>query len=272
MKGALLALLIATAVEAQDLVAALRPQGFDAWKQAAGTTRGPGDDSLRALGICELLIKFYAGKDFWRLDVDGDGRPELVYSGSLIHCEDGAQESMRTIFYATDGGTARVIFEASGLLGHVSRAQPWNAISFILRNDGCCSDPGFDLMWYTPRRVENAWMWQYTTILASEHDLALPKSTYAAPVPFSVTQDRYNLRLAPVVDDTTFDDNLDRRGNTFARYAAGAKGIALAEQTDGTGRVWWFVVMQSAHVDHKAPSVVAYKAGWMSSRFLRRAP
>jgi hypothetical protein len=76
-----------------------------------------------------------------------------------------------------------------------------------------------------------------------------------------------------MVDDTSDYIPDFYQGNLQAKYPAGATGIALAEQADATGRVWWFVVMQSMPIDEKAaPGPQAWQAGWMSSRFVTPLP
>lgn len=74
----------------------------------------------------------------------------------------------------------------------------------------------------------------------------------------------------------------DERGNVMAEYGRGARGTALAERTDSTGRVWWFVRMdgatppRDAHIsapeDHAGRVLPTDRLGWMSSRFLAPAP
>jgi hypothetical protein len=96
-----------------------------------------------------------------------------------------------------------------------------------------------------------------------------------------LSNDRYLLRESPGIDPATADgeDGYRWHGNALAEYGRGARGIALAEQTDATGRVWWFVRMDSGTPPLSAQFAAAPddplptdRLGWMSSRFLQVEP
>lgn len=61
--------------------------------------------------------------------------------------------------------------------------------------------------------------------------------------PFRVVNDKYNLRMTPLIDNRTDLDysSEGQIGNVILELAKGDEGIALADYEDETGRVWWFV-------------------------------
>jgi hypothetical protein len=52
---------------------------------------------------------------------------------------------------------------------------------------------------------------------------------------FLVTQTNYNLRQTPKIEDN----------NIIMQFTKGDKGHGLAQETDNTGRIWWFVIMDN---------------------------
>jgi hypothetical protein len=91
-----------------------------------------------------------------------------------------------------------------------------------------------------------------------------------------VTQDQYNLRWAPAVDDTTRGESCEWtwRGNVLATFGRGATAVALAELRDGA-RTWYFVMTDAAsaftsvHPDVRSGMRLL---GWMSARYLATVP
>ena len=230
----------------------------------------PTPASLRALGLCENVIAAFT-EDFHFIDVNGDGKADLVYSGSFVECN-RAHESDRTIIYLNTDGRLRLVFSGTGRLVKIWRDSPLHAIGFVLRDESGM-DPEYLLYTYLPRRLNGEWTFHLATLLAGRRETPLPPTTFAQGRPFRVAQDRYNLRVSPVVDDSSVTEDQAARGNVVATFAKGSSGIALSERVDTTGRTWWFVIMQSAkvgeHVPLGSPGPI-WRIGWMSSRFLIR--
>jgi len=65
--------------------------------------------------------------------------------------------------------------------------------------------------------------------------------------PFRVTQDKYNLRKTPLIDNRTDLDysSEGQKGNIILELAKGDEGVAFAEYKDKTGRIWWFVQIKN---------------------------
>ena len=118
-------------------------------------------------------------------------------------------------------------------------------------------------------------------------EMEIPTRFMAAPRRFTVANDGYLLRGSPRVQDAKAGEfpewyEWEERGNVMAEYGRGARGTAMAERTDSTGRVWWFVRMDGATppraaqidapVDHADRVLPIDRLGWMSSRFLTPEP
>ena len=106
-----------------------------------------------------------------------------------------------------------------------------------------------------------------STIFPSEYDIE--------PILFEVKNEMYYLRLAPVIDNEKMNYEINIKGNVIAEYGLGAKGYALAEKKDDTGRIWWFVIMLNNNLPIKSMFSEGsnnenkfYSIGWMSSRYL----
>jgi hypothetical protein len=87
------------------------------------------------------------------------------------------------------------------------------------------------------------------------------------------------LRVQPEINNSynnlPEDEIID--GNTAAIFPIDSRGFAIAEETDDTGRVWWFVIMENNESLIKSNlypgnnKVMGYRTlGWMSSRYVRK--
>ena len=92
---------------------------------------------------------------------------------------------------------------------------------------------------------------------------------------FVTTQRIYNLRYSPEVNNE-FEEYPARtwEGNITAKYVKGSTGIALAQKTDSTGKIWYY----SAMSNNKEPTfkqfeiygddLKGYFLGWISSKYV----
>ncbi|QSE98675.1 hypothetical protein [Fulvivirga lutea] len=86
---------------------------------------------------------------------------------------------------------------------------------------------------------------------------------------FEVTQPKYRLRLTPEISNE----------NVICELTTGDKGMALAQKTDSTGRVWYYAMIDNNipkntnefyYIDSNSPEGLAQKMyGWISSRYLK---
>jgi hypothetical protein len=224
--------------------------------------------SLRASGVCDAMVRSGA-RFFHHVDVDADGRADLVYSGPNTLCDRGLEGESTTVYLSRGNQLVRV-FQGHGRVVELSRAAPWQPLAFVLRSDGCCGEPQYDVTVHAPRRTRDGWSWEPVTRIAATSETLLPTTWLPVARPFTVQQDGYKLRVTPVVDDTSDDVLPDARGNARATYPRGSRGVALAERRGADGRTWWFVMMRAPEANAYRPpdGATLWQLGWMSARLL----
>ena len=101
-----------------------------------------------------------------------------------------------------------------------------------------------------------------------------PRPGLPAPIRLRVIQDEYNLRGAPLADDTTQTESECQgtlRGNVVATFRLGTTAVALAQRQVGA-RIWYFLVTDpgSQFTTTFGLPPGARLAGWMRSRGAER--
>jgi hypothetical protein len=269
---------------AQDLLSLLRrsDSDFDWSRWEAPRPQSP--PVVRPVRMCTGSPEAQRARDedlagfYHELDFDGDGWIDIIYSGPHVGRTDCVfTEGGLTVFFRKVRGGFSEAFVDYGILVAASRSAPWHPMTFVLREDGCCGD--FYVRWRFFRAAAGSPMQQFDDLIGTHMTLnSLPTTFFPQPRPFTVTQNEYRLRARPVVDDTseTLLPLVEQRGNALATYKAGATGLAFAETSDRSGRVWWLVVMNPGNllgIAGERPDAVtrqqgSRRLGWMSARFL----
>ncbi|HSZ72645.1 MAG TPA: hypothetical protein VK750_08205 [Cytophagaceae bacterium] len=102
----------------------------------------------------------------------------------------------------------------------------------------------------------------------------LPKTYWATSKRVKVKHDKYKVRMAPVIDDSTSHGDDAGVGNTIGLIPQDGEALAMAESTDNTGRVWYFVAvypeypLTSTLFYEPKEGTRSFKCGWISSRFI----
>jgi hypothetical protein len=212
------------------------------------------------------------------LDVDGNGSVDVI-------CEvGGGFEGSVTTMHLLDDGLYRLAFSAYGLIVDLGRDSARGAVSFTLLTPRCCGDPRVLYEFYASQWEGDSVRFEVREKRVLNELFVLPATGLESPVPFEVENESYNLRWSPVIDDadttesSTLYGDQSEPGNAVARYTTGGRGVALAQAADRTGRVWWFVLMDTTRPpiwtlddEYYEPSNSALPAkryGWMSSRYL----
>jgi hypothetical protein len=206
---------------------------------------------------------------FYKYDFSDDGIDDLIF---ISYC--GGEEYQNFIWIKKDNK-----FYYSGLLWgtlvKVYRAQDLKALSVVTRGGWCCSGYVGYINLYTPSSYNQVTKYSLEKSVREFGGITLPDKRIPAKR-FVVKNDKYKLREQPIINDK-YDEQkseFERKpvyGNTLAEFGKGSKGEAIAEKTDETGRVWWFVIMApdaKATYNRFYGNQKASKAGWMSSRFL----
>lgn len=208
--------------------------------------------------------------NFHLIDLDRDGMLDLVFEGFV-----GAESTFLLAFQQTSNGYKKV-FSAVGRVHKFIATDPLLPYTIVVYNYGCCADITNYYRVYTPDAATGLLKYQETATIGCIDDVTTPTALLEKPIPFKVKNNHYLLRNAPAIDDAyEYSEDPDFPGNSIAAFGAGATGLALAEQTDETGRVWWFVLMDSKYTPSKSlfynkePGLSIL--GWMSSRYLEKS-
>lgn len=278
----------------------LSPLRWEDWE-----TQRPADPAarLRALGITPIRrdstdqIEYDPAEtgdhdpngerveDFHFIDFSGDGVADVIYDGPWFmrntDGEVGAGEGGQLRLYQVVRGRAVAVFESHASLQRVWPGRPGEPVTFRTVHYGCCSDPQWGIQFFRPVLHGDTVRYDAYREVMGREGLEIPARFMDAPRRFTVSSDRYLLRAGPRIDDSADAvwPRWEGRGNALAEYGRGARGTAIAERTDSTGRVWWFVRMAAETpprhaqiTDHTESHVPTDRLGWMSSRFLAADP
>lgn len=276
---------------------------LDSLRWAEWETQPPADREarLRELGIrpvrADSIVEFDPADgydpngeraiDFHFVDFSGDGVADVIYNGAwFVRSENGfgALEGTHARLWQVIGGRAVEVMDDDGSIQRVWRGRAGEPVSFRVVHYGCCADPEWRIRYFRPVRDGGRVRFEEHRSVLGRAEMEMPSRFMSAPRRFTVNSDRYLLRSAPRIQDrpaTEYPEWYEwgERGNAMAEYGRGARGIAIAERTDSTGRVWWFVRMDGGTPPRDAQvgedpehPVTMDRLGWMSSRFLTAEP
>ena len=221
-------------------------------------------------------------EDFHFVDFSGDGVADVIYDGAWFTVQEGslgALEGTHVKLYHVIGGRAVPVTEHHGSVQRIWKGRPGEPLSFRTMHHGCCADPQWSLTFFRPQRRGDTLSYEPYRNVLGRNDLEIPEQFMASPRRFTVNQDGYLLRSTPRIAGSAAGWPDGTGGNAMAAYGTGARGTAVAERTDPTGRVWWFVRMDGATPPREAQfeddpksRTPTDRLGWMSSRFLTVAP
>lgn len=210
------------------------------------------------------------------LDLDGDHQPDVIYDG----ISGGEPNEIR--IYLKRGNTYQHVFTTYQAILQMDW-QSGRLHKLYIENRGCCDDPVNTTSIYQVDYASEG-LPKFTQIFQGCYlkETSFPDTLFEKPLRFEVLNPDYNIRLKPVVDDTTrqewdaTDDPL--HGNKIATLVKGASGTALAKKIDGTGREWWFVEIDEEYYPtsgYGLPGAGYWEfptkvTGWISSRFVKK--
>jgi len=278
---------------------------LDSLRWAEWETQPPADREarLRALGIqpirADSVVEFdpadgydpngERAQDFHFVDFSGDGVADVIYTGPWFTRNEngfGAAEGTKLKLWQVISGRAVRVMEHHGSIQRVWKGRPGEPVSFRTVHYGCCSDPEWMIEYFRPVRDGDTVRYEPYRHLTGRAEMQMPTKFLPSPRRFTVANEGYALRASPRVQasPTGHEDwpTWEGHGNAMAEYGPGARGTAIAEQADSTGRVWWFVRMDGATpprdaqtdgpVDPAGNPIPTDRLGWMSSRFLVPQP
>jgi hypothetical protein len=224
--------------------------------------------------------------DYHFVDFSGDGVDDVIYSGAWYERNEngfGALEGTRFKLYQVMDGRAVMVLSYPGDVQRIFRGGRGQPVSLRAVIHGCCADPQWNIDYLAPRRAGDTVKFEPYRRVMGREGIVTPSRFMDRPRRFTVNNERYLLRDSPGIDTPPANGEdwhlWEGHGNALAEYARGARGIALAEQTDATGRVWWFVLMDGRTGPQDAQfggiqddPLRMDRVGWMSSRFLQAEP
>ncbi len=266
MKTAFLSLLAILAIDtnAQNY---LSPSGYGAWAELeVATTEREKFDLFKQFdeqfeGTSTEMIGYHI------IDINIDGLLDLVYSGPL-------GEDFGAIIYLNNGSEFERSDVIAGEVVRVERTRLLNCLEIKTHMRPCCLGQVHTLSSYLAYAYLGIKVIDVSNISYME-GTAEPMR-FIDEIRFITTNAEYKLRATPEIltEFNAWPETFD--GNTCAIYPSGSRGSAIAESTDDTGRVWWFVIMEN-NLD-PIKSLLPYHSrsggyksmGWMSSRFVKK--
>jgi hypothetical protein len=236
------------------------PAGFKAEYEAYSKNEFSNLDSLK--------------KDIHVYDINGDGLDDIIFEGR------SGSEATEVAFILNTPQGFKIIFKGNEHLIKFDTAN--KKITTIYIDDPGCCDAYIDFSkvydFTYQNDVPKATL-VYLTAYSESTDL--PGNYFDKPTRFEVLDNGYKMRAEPVINDTTkrfaTPDDTARVGNSVGVLPKGAKGWAIASQTDATGRVWWMVEMDpdieiGKSIFYKTDDITmkARKMGWISSRYVKK--
>ncbi|MEP2025027.1 MAG: hypothetical protein ABJH98_12075 [Reichenbachiella sp.] len=255
-------------IRAQEV---LNPSGYGAWgsveEQLSSTDK---NELIEQLGISS---PWKTGNDesidlnlFHVLDINNDGLLDVAYSGMYA-------EGTATFFYLNKGSQYEQSDMIPGGIIRIERLPLSNFLEIKTHLRPCCAGSVHTHSIYLVHSKNNGIKITNLNNVDYYEDTLEPNQQIKK-TRFVTTRPEYKLRATPEIDSELKNWREIIDGNTVAIYPKGSRGLAIAESTDETGRVWWFVIMDNNIKPIK--SLIYYNddpkgsqsMGWMSSRFV----
>lgn len=207
---------------------------------------------------CSFIQRLFENQENWqglrRLDYDGDGRADIVYSGYSL-CSEGFTTQ---VWHAGADGQYKLL-PPGPALGHEYALLAWRpGPQLLMWKAGCCGDPVNQFRLLMQSKVA-----QDISVLGESQ---WPRHLQSKPRSFQARRELI-LRSTPKLENSYDAERsafVGRAsfGNQLRVYLPGAKGQVLTEQAG-----WQFVVM-----DEESNPLIKYdpyrevRAGWIQVR------
>jgi hypothetical protein len=188
----------------------------------------------------------YYQDEFKVADLNNDNKLDIYYSGYL----DGASDSYAYVFINTPNGFIKAFQDMPGLFLH-SVYKNQKLFGLIYCYEGFHGS-GIELCRIGLLSFDSSGNKNVKVLIKYPNLTKIPEQYFDKEIQFTVKNEKYYLRSELGEVNGSFN------GEILYTYTKGDKGKAFAEETDETGRIWWFVIMDNGI------------AGWMSSRFLEK--
>lgn len=210
---------------------------------------------------------------FHIIDFDRDGLNDIIFYGFV------GNEIELILFFKNDGSKFKEVLFNGGDPIYISDPEDNFPMSLIIKQYPCCADFVSVIEKIEPVNIPGEFKYIVTSKEAycDFEESIYPEKYFKHNIKFITTQAKSNLRITPLIGDTTFNYTAVDSTNTAAIYPAGSLGVAIAEKKDTSERVWYFVKM----LNNKKPiiniihggfldSLPYCSYGWMSSRVIKK--
>ncbi|MEQ8336081.1 MAG: hypothetical protein RIA62_01965 [Cyclobacteriaceae bacterium] len=204
------------------------------------------------------------------VDLNNDGLQDVVFEGPS-----GGEPNIVYFFIQTNSGFEQVFEVMQGISKVTWKDELLDQV--FVSTPGCCADfrlvnSVYQVKYDDRNRPTFSKIFQSVEVL---EELAKPKNFFDHPLQFMVNNEGCELRLTPIIDNETEFHWVEITGNTFATLKQGTIGTAFAEQTDETGRIWWYVAIDlDSNVQNcilRTPDEFPTKViGWISGRYVSK--
>lgn len=207
--------------------------------------------------------------DFFHfLDFNNDGIRDMIYQGLL------GGESQFVVLLKGNGTSFEKTIVLAGKIFWTNEPSIAEGLRFRLYNYACCMGRNYFIEYYSPKIRHDKFEFILENRETFIDETVFPTVKFKELIAFETINEEYNLRISPKIDNETDYWGHGEFGNDIATYPKGSTGIALAESTDDTGRVWWFVKMtnnignKGIFMDGDNNEEPYYSYGWVSSRYV----
>lgn len=229
---------------------------------------------LQSIGIFKELYDYKGSLEidnFHFFNLDDDEHLEIIFYGFA-----GAESNI-TVLIDNKNGELRILDQFMGRIVSIDKNNSNQLSKIKILEFACCAGVVNHLLTYSWSPIYS----EYQVI----DDIAFIDGTewplnFSLRQRFKTTAEYYRLRSSPIIDNSKYSNNerdFDAIGNILAEFPEGTEGTALAEKTDETGRVWWFVYFDpisrpSNSLFHGSSNYEGlFKfAGWTSSRYVEK--
>jgi hypothetical protein len=205
------------------------------------------------------------------IDFNDDDLDDIIFDGYS-----GEEPMEISIFINTENSFVKIFTEYQEIYKIVF--ENGKVQRLYIQDGGCCAEiVGINKIYYVNYSSK---LPKVNRISEAQYLLdwtEYPNKYFDKPIKFEVLNNKYNIKFSPIIDDTTevWYCGEPQNGNSLGKIKSGSIGYALAEETDSTGRIWWFVAMipdskiyEPIYYEGKISSDT-YKLGWISSRFVK---
>lgn len=182
----------------------------------------------------------------------------------IYHGPSGGEGFLVSIYLNTNG-TLKELKSETGAISKIYKPVPDSPAVIHFTQSGCCDDP---------HNYLQIWTLTGNKIFESDKYHFLEKTEIPENLNFKfsikIKNTPYYLRATPSIVNDNLNHNY-KKGNIIAEFSAGDIGHVLASRTDNTGRLWYFVIMESPKNDgfHNY-DIYRHERwlGWLSSRYV----